>query len=161
MTQWWQDFRDSVRYSGTHDISLMLIADSGRGTYPKKRFNCQTGCVQCTCSWTGLVPVWCVQMDRLSLVVTSEKNTEQYCYNNDRKYNSLTSCQFYLITIQAMLFNVARGYNCMEKVHVYETIPWTRQFRVSRKSTKRVSLKRKYGELKLHKLYCLTNNSSL
>jgi len=65
----------------------------------------------CTCSWTVLV-LWYVQMDRLSLVVTSEiKYTEQYCYNKER---TPTFCQF-------KDNNLARVYNCMEKVHVYQT----------------------------------------
>jgi len=60
-------------------------------------------------------------MDRLPLVVASEIKymytyTEQYSYNKKRK---TTSCQFHLITKKD---NLARGYNCMGKVRVYQTI---------------------------------------
>ena len=44
----------------------------------------------CTCLWTVLV-LWYVQMDWLSLVVTSViKYTAQYCYNKERNINFLS-----------------------------------------------------------------------
>jgi len=49
----------------------------------------------------------------MSLIVISKiKYTEQYSYNKER--------------ISSKIFDfdndVARGYNCMEKVHIYQTI---------------------------------------
>jgi len=59
-------------------------------------------------------------MDRLSLVGTSEmKYTDQYCYNKEMKTRALTSGQFYLITKDD---TVAREYNCMANVQIYQTI---------------------------------------
>jgi len=83
MTQWWEDFPDSVRYSVTRDISSMPFVDSSRGTY-QNNFNCQTS------SWTVLV-LWFVKMDRMSIIATNEiKYTEQHCYNKERKTSYLT-----------------------------------------------------------------------
>jgi len=66
---------------------------------------------------------WCVQMDRLSLVKTSEiKYTEKYCYNKERKQSSLTSCQFYLITKQTTTLQSFQEETIALKVHVYQTI---------------------------------------
>ena len=45
---------------------------------------------------TNCLVLWCVQMDRLSLVVTSElKYTEKYNYNKERKTRR-PYCQFFI-----------------------------------------------------------------
>jgi len=44
MVQCWEDFRDSVRYSGTRDISSILFADSSLGR-SQNIFNCHTSCL--------------------------------------------------------------------------------------------------------------------
>jgi len=65
--------------------------------------------------------MWCVQMDRLSLVVTYEiKYTEQYCGNTERKTrSSMTSCQLYLITNRQQCCTRIQLHG---KIHIYQTI---------------------------------------
>jgi len=108
MTYWWEEFRDSVRYSGTRAISSMLFADSSCGTQITFKLH--------------VLQVKYMFMNCFSFFACSNGYTVIGCNKWNKIYNTVLlkgnkKLIFYFIWLKTQHYN---SINCMEKVYVYQ-----------------------------------------